>query len=102
MDLQQLLKNIKSAMKDEQGTAEEQDLAKIQRTAERILLEIRRGNAVSKQQMFKGFMVGIFYALGATFGFALLIAVVTFLVKILGGLPVVGNWFVHLGGYLHQ
>jgi ABC-type amino acid transport system permease subunit len=89
-------------MKDDQGTAEEQDLAKIQRTAEKILLEIRRGNAVSKQQMFKGFMVGIFYALGATFGFAILLAVATFLVKILGGLPVVGSWFVHLGKYLHQ
>jgi hypothetical protein len=80
----------------------QQDLAKIQETAEKILLEIHKGNSTNKQQMFKGFMVGVFYALGATVGFAILIAILTFIVKLLGGLPVVGGWFVHFGKYLHQ
>jgi hypothetical protein len=86
----------------QQEVSGRQDLTKIQQTAEKILFEIHKGNSTNKQQMAKSFFMGVFYALGATIGFAILTAILTFVVKLLGGLPVIGNWFVHFGKYLHQ
>lgn len=44
----------------------------------------------------KGFVRGTGWALGATFGFAIIVAVLGFLLQVLGGLPVVGNWFAQI------
>ena len=38
------------------------------------------------------FLGGIFWALGTTLGFALIIVVVGFAFRSLGGVPLIGNW----------
>jgi len=44
----------------------------------------------------KRFFGGIFWAMGATFGFAILITIVSFILKWLGGLPIIGQFFANL------
>lgn len=41
-------------------------------------------------------VAGIGWAVGISFGFALLIAILTAVFTYLGGLPVIGNWFADL------
>ncbi|RJR23737.1 hypothetical protein C4578_03825 [Candidatus Microgenomates bacterium] len=43
--------------------------------------------------LFKNFLGGLGWAVGATFGFTLFVAIVTFVLRSLGGLPVVGDFF---------
>ena len=45
---------------------------------------------------FKSFIGGIGWAAGATFGFAVLLTVVSFLMRMLGGMPLVGDFFAGL------
>ena len=46
--------------------------------------------------LFKGFLGGIGWALGITFGFALLIYILGFTLGKLGGLPLIGDWLARL------
>ncbi|HBL51627.1 MAG: hypothetical protein A3D24_00300 [Candidatus Blackburnbacteria bacterium RIFCSPHIGHO2_02_FULL_39_13] len=45
-----------------------------------------------KQMLWHNFWGGIFWALGTTVGFAIVIVVVTFALKALGGVPLIGGW----------
>jgi uncharacterized BrkB/YihY/UPF0761 family membrane protein len=38
------------------------------------------------------FLLGVFYGLGTTIGVAIVITLIGYLLKLLGGLPVIGNW----------
>lgn len=44
----------------------------------------------------EGFLRGTGWALGATFGFFVVITLLGFILRLLGGLPVVGEWFAAL------
>lgn len=44
----------------------------------------------------KNFMAGLGWMIGATLGFALFITLFSLILKWLGGLPVVGDFFAHL------
>lgn len=46
--------------------------------------------------IFKNFIGGIGWAAGATFGFAILLALISFILNILGGMPLVGGFFANL------
>jgi len=48
------------------------------------------------RMFFKSFLSGIFWAMGATIGFALLLTLLSFVLKWLGGLPLVGQFFANL------
>lgn len=43
--------------------------------------------------LFKNFLGGLGWAIGATFGFTLFIAIITVILRGLGGVPVVGDFF---------
>ena len=44
----------------------------------------------------KSIVGGIGWAVGATLGFALLISILGFILRNLGGLPLIGDWFARL------
>jgi len=44
----------------------------------------------------KHFSAGLFWAIGATIGFALFFTLFGMILKWLGGLPIVGNFFAHI------
>lgn len=44
-----------------------------------------------QKNFFSGFVSGIGWAAGASIGFALLVALISFIFKILGGLPFIGT-----------
>ena len=50
----------------------------------------------------QGFVNGLGWAFGATIGFAILIAVIGFLFKQFGHLPLVGGWFNWAGETIEQ
>lgn len=50
----------------------------------------------------QGFVNGLGWAFGATIGFAILIALIAFLFKQFGQLPVVGDWFDWAGETIQE
>jgi hypothetical protein len=44
----------------------------------------------------KGFLGGLGWTVGATLGFAIFVAVVSMILNLLGGLPVVGNFLANI------
>jgi len=77
----------------------------LQQKLEKIEMELHKINAslsLTKTSIGKSFILGTFGALGATFGFAIVVAVIGYLLHIFGALPYVGSWFASLGGYLHK
>lgn len=63
---------------------------------------IAQASTFSSSSLFKYFVFGIFYGLGATVGVTILIAILGLLLKFFGGIPVIGNFFIELGTYLHH
>lgn len=55
----------------------------------------------SKKYLFwRSFLAGLFSGLGATIGVAIVLAAIAYLVRHLGGLPVIGDWLNALGNIL--
>lgn len=50
--------------------------------------------------MWRGFLIGLMSGLGATIGVAITLAILGFFVRQLGGLPVIGDWFLQLNDAL--
>jgi len=67
---------------------------------EEILLELKKFNSIRYGLMLR-FIQGIFYALGATAGLAILVTVFGFIVHLFGGVPILGNVLVEIGNDLH-
>lgn len=49
---------------------------------------------------WRGFLIGLASGLGATVGVAIIVAVISILIKQFGGLPVIGAWLNDLGQIL--
>jgi len=60
----------------------------------------------TSKTFFNGFIGGIGWAFGASFGFAILLAIISYIFNLLGGLPLVGNWIgeiiKHTQNYLNS
>jgi len=50
----------------------------------------------SGKHFLKYFSAGLFWAIGATLGFALFFTILGIILNWLGGLPIIGNFFAHL------
>ena len=53
-------------------------------------------NLKNKTIFLKNFIGGLGWMLGATVGFALLVAVLSVILNWLGGLPIIGGWIANL------
>ena len=49
---------------------------------------------------WRGFLLGLASGLGTTIGVALVLTILTFLLRELGGVPVIGQWFNSVGAIL--
>lgn len=45
-----------------------------------------------KKLFFRQFLLGLFYGLGATIGVAIVIALVGYILELLGDIPLIGDW----------
>lgn len=59
-------------------------------------------NSITLKNLAKYFSMGLAGALGATIGLAIVVSVLSFFVQKLGGLPLVGRWFIDLGLYIRK
>ncbi len=66
------------------------------------LEDLRDYTRLSAKNIGKTFVLGAFGAFGATVGFALLIALLSGIVKELGGLPLIGSWIINVGRNIRQ
>jgi hypothetical protein len=71
-----------------------------QETLRKLLVAVDKTFHDKRALFTRSFLSGLFSALGATIGVAIVIAMVGFLVRQLGGLPVVGDWLNELGRIL--
>ena len=67
-----------------------------------IAEELRRLSKVTGMQLTRSFFLGLVYYLGATVGLAIFITLFGYFINVFGGLPVVGNWFIAFGKFLHR
>ena len=67
-----------------------------------IISLLESNSKLSEKTLLKSFLHGLLTALGATIGFAIFIAVAGWLVGLLGGVPLIGDFFVELGDFLRQ
>ncbi|MCX6725824.1 MAG: DUF5665 domain-containing protein [Candidatus Shapirobacteria bacterium] len=49
-----------------------------------------------KSLFLERFLGGVFWAIGVTFGFAIIITLLTMILKWLGGLPFIGEFFANI------
>jgi hypothetical protein len=66
------------------------------------LEDLRDYTRLSAKNVGKTIVLGACGAFGATVGFALLIALISGIIRELGGLPVVGAWIIQVGQNIHQ
>lgn len=71
---------------------------------EQLIQTLNHSNKIILRNLsfWENLKMGFIRALGATLGLALFFAILGFLIKVLGGLPVVGEWLIKLGQFLHQ
>ncbi len=53
-----------------------------------------------KELAKRSFLYGLMSGLGATIGVAIVLALLAYLIRVLGGLPVIGQWLNELGRIL--
>lgn len=52
--------------------------------------------------VWRGFLIGLASGLGATIGVALVLAILGFVLRELGGLPFIGDWLQGVGNNLNR
>lgn len=63
-----------------------------EKTLEKLLVAVERVYSSPVSLMKRGLLIGLFSGIGATIGAALIILLIGFLVRSLGGVPVLGDW----------
>ncbi|HSX42376.1 MAG TPA: DUF5665 domain-containing protein [Candidatus Saccharimonadales bacterium] len=61
---------------------------------------IQHTYGTTKALLWRSFLAGLLSGLGATIGVAIVLALIAYLVRHFGGLPVIGNWLSELGRVL--
>jgi hypothetical protein len=74
----------------------------IEKKLDEIISILRSSNTFGTRSLLKSFAHGLATALGATFGFAIFIGVLGFLLRIFGAFPYIGSWFIDVGSKLHK
>ena len=67
-----------------------------------MISEIRGLSKVTGMQLTRSFSLGLIYYLGATVGLAIFITLLGYFINLFGGLPIVGNWLIDFGKFLHR
>ena len=73
---------------------------------EKILEDLIKAiNAVyldRKKLIYRSFISGIFYALGATLGLSVFILIVSYILHLMGGVPLIGNYIEFINGFIQK
>ena len=56
--------------------------------------------SITARNLGKSFLLGIASAFGTTVGLAIVVTILGFIIKWIGGLPVVGHYFLNVSAYL--
>ncbi|HUD21031.1 MAG TPA: DUF5665 domain-containing protein [Candidatus Saccharimonadales bacterium] len=74
--------------------------AEKQKTLNQLVNAVNRSYQPTHSAMWRGFLIGIAGGLGTTLGVAIVLSLIGFLVRELGGLPVIGAWFSDVGAII--
>ena len=91
--------------KEDQPVSSDENFGKLQNTMGVLVSqveELRQYTRLSWRNLGKSFALGMATGLGATVGLAILIAILSLIVKGLGGMPVIGMWIGSLTKYIHE
>lgn len=58
--------------------------------------KIMAGKNLLKKSFLQGFVGGLGWSLGATLGFVVIVGLISWVLGLLGGLPIVGDFFANL------
>lgn len=73
---------------------------KSQANLERLLRAIEKIYHTPGYLLWRSFIAGLASGLGATIGAAIVLALIGFLIRELGGLPIIGQWLTDVGRIL--
>jgi hypothetical protein len=85
-------------MQEENKSTDQQMLDRL----DQVVKLLRNQYKLSEKTLFKSFVHGLLVGLGATVGLTVTFAILGWLLRVLGAFPLVGNWFIELGNYLHK
>jgi hypothetical protein len=85
-------------MQQEDKSSDQQMIDKL----DQIVKLLESQYKLSEKTLFKSFVHGLLVAFGATVGLTVTFAVLSAVLRMLGAFPLVGNWFIELGNYLHK
>ena len=69
---------------------------------DQLVAAIHRSYMPTHKAMWRGFLIGVAGGLGTTIGVAIVLSLIGFVVRGLGGLPVIGTWLNDLGSLIKR
>lgn len=61
-----------------------------------------RETKLSRWTIFRSFIMGVMYGLGATVGLTILLGLASLIINKFGGTPLIGEFLIRFGSYLHR
>jgi hypothetical protein len=69
---------------------------------DRVIALIESQTKVSQRTLFRSFMHGVLVALGASIGITIVLAILGWILGVLGAFPIIGEWFIALGDSINR
>jgi len=72
----------------------------LERHLKALTTAIQQTYGTTRALVWRSFLSGLMSGLGATIGVAIILALIGFLIRHFGGLPVIGQWLGDIGKFL--
>lgn len=73
-----------------------------QKILNRLSLAVEKFYGSYWRLIWRSFVGGLFYGLGATIGLAIVLVIIGFILQSLGVLPIIGEWFKDLNRFIES
>ena len=74
----------------------------VEERLDKVIDLLENQNEISQKTLFKSFMHGVLVALGASIGITIVLAILGWILGILGAFPIIGGWFIELGNNIDR
>ena len=74
----------------------------VEERLDKVIGLLENQNEISQKTLFKSFMHGVLVALGASIGITIVLAILGWILGILGAFPIIGEWFIELGNNIDR
>ncbi len=74
----------------------------VEERLDKVISLLENQNRVSHRNLFRSFMHGVLVALGASIGITIVLALLGWILGVLGAFPVIGQWFIQFGDNINR